>query len=135
MKYIKTYEEIEDKSLITVLDLSNKTLKKLPDLSEYTNLKTFFCQNNKLTKLPELPKSLRYLSCHHNQLTLLPELPKSLQYLHCYNNNLTELPELPKSLKILYCTNNKLSYDNLKEYKEWYAKKYPERVDAEKYNL
>ena len=39
MKHIKTYEEHEDKSLITKLDLSNKNLTELPDLSEYTNLK------------------------------------------------------------------------------------------------
>ena len=93
MKYIKKYEEIEDKSLITILHLSYKNL------------------------------------------TELPELPKSLIKLVCYNNKLAELPELPISLRILYCSNNKLPYNNLDEYKEWYAKTYPERIDAEKYNL
>ena len=95
MKYIKKYEELEDKSKITKLYLSNKGLNELPDLSEYVNLK----------------------------------------YLYCHNNQLTSLPELPKSLEILYCHNNNLPYNDLGEYKEWYAKTYPERIDAEKYNL
>ena len=115
MKYIKTYEENIDKSTITELDLSYKNLAELPDLSEYINLKYLYCDANQLTELPELPKSLMHLYCNNNQLTELPELPNSLEYLSCKHNN--------------------LPYYNLEEYKVWYANTYPERVDAEKYNL
>ena len=115
MKYIKTFEQQEDKSKIIKLNLSDRNLTKLPDLSEYTNLEKLFCYNNNLTKLPELPKSLIVLNC--------------------YDNKLTSLPELPESLSILSCDNNNLPYDNLDGYKEWYAKTYPERIAAEKYNI
>ena len=39
MKYIKTYEELEDKLQIEELYLNDKELTELPDLNEYTNLK------------------------------------------------------------------------------------------------
>ena len=39
MKYIKKFENKEDKSNIFILDYSNQGLTKLPDLSEYINLK------------------------------------------------------------------------------------------------
>ena len=68
MKYIKTYEENIDKSKITELDLSSKGLTELPDLSEYINLKYLYCDNNNLTSLPELPKSLKELHCYGNNL-------------------------------------------------------------------
>ena len=117
MKYIKTYEENIDKSQITELNLYGKNLTELPNLSEYINLKKLYCNNNKLTSLPELPNSLLRLDCDNNNLASLPELPKSLEYLYCHNNN--------------------LPYNNLEEYKEW--KLDPETYEAkktgEKYNI
>lgn len=68
MKYIKTFEEIEDKSKITELDFSHRNLTELPDLSEYINLKILNCCYNKVTYLPELPDSLEKLYCANNQL-------------------------------------------------------------------
>ena len=137
MKYIKTFEQQEDKSKIIKLNLSDRNLTKLPDLSEYINLKELYCGYNNLTSLPELPESLEYLYCSYNNLTSLSKLPNSLRLLYCKNNNLTSLPELPKSLTTLICENNNLPYDNLVEYKEW--KKDPEAWEAKKlskkYNL
>jgi hypothetical protein len=69
----------------------------------------FYCEDNELTSLPELPKSLIKLTCYDNKLTSLPELPESLIKLYCYDNKLTSLPELPKSLTWLYCYDNKLT--------------------------
>ena len=43
---------------ITELDLSNKGLTKLPDLSIYPNLKKLNCHYNKLTNLDNLPSTL-----------------------------------------------------------------------------
>ena len=117
MKHIKRFEGLINKSIIEILSYSNQGLTKLPDLSEYINLKDLYCYNNKLTYLPELPNSLRSLYCNYNNLTSLPELPNSLEFLSCSNNN--------------------LPYDNLKEYKEW--KKDPITWEmnktASKYNI
>ena len=80
-------------------------------------------------------KNQTTLNIRNQNLTYLPELPDSLEYLYCENNQLTELPELPDSLEYLLCRNNQLPYIDLKGYKEWYAKTYPERIEAKKYNI
>lgn len=55
-------------SSITELDLSNKVLRELPDLSKYTNLKILDCSNNNITHLDHLPLSLTTLYCSNNPL-------------------------------------------------------------------
>jgi len=46
------------------------------------------------------------------------------------------LPILPESLKYLECSyNNKLPYNNLDQYKKWFAITYPEIVNSRKFNL
>ena len=47
-----------DYSNITELDLSNKGLTKLPDLSIYTNLKKLNCSSNNITSLDNLPPTI-----------------------------------------------------------------------------
>jgi hypothetical protein len=47
-----------DYASITDLDLSNKNLNALPDLSMYTNLVNLNCTHNKLKKLENLPSGL-----------------------------------------------------------------------------
>jgi Leucine-rich repeat (LRR) protein len=91
------------------LDLSNQKLTKLPeDIYFYRNLTVLYCNNNKLTYLPELPSSLKELNCSNNQLTYLPEFPSSLQIINCSNNQLYSIPEYPYDIKIINCSNNKL---------------------------
>ena len=91
---------------IVYLNCFDNKLTSLPELPK--SLKVLYCFSNKLTNLPELPKGLEVLKCFNNKLTKLPELPKSLETLSCHHNKLTNLPELPKSLKELDCSNNKL---------------------------
>ena len=57
-----------DYSSITKLDLSNKGLTELPDLSKYTNLKELNCSDNQLTSLDNLPLTLTTLYCNSNQI-------------------------------------------------------------------
>ena len=57
-------------SSITELDLSNKGLTKLPDLSNYTNLKRLNCSNNQITHLDNLPPTLTLLYCSNNKITI-----------------------------------------------------------------
>tara|TARA_Y100001936_G_C15854825_1_gene549248 strand:+ start:33 stop:824 length:792 start_codon:yes stop_codon:yes gene_type:complete len=117
-------------NIIYYFNQKGKSIKnhKLPN-----SLKLLYCNNNKLTVLPNLPNSLEYLHCNNNQLTSftdvqLPnslkifyicdnqltsfantQLPNSLEELYCYNNKLSSLPNLPNSLKYLDCDNNELN--------------------------
>ena len=61
----------------------------------------------------KIPVDCTEFHCNNNNLTELPELPKSLEILWCQNNNLTELPVLPHSLIRLWCENNNIKYLSL----------------------
>jgi Leucine-rich repeat (LRR) protein len=43
-------------------------------------LKTLYCFNNRLTRLPPLPATLKELSCSNNHLASLPQLPVTLEF-------------------------------------------------------
>ena len=77
-----------------LIDLSDKGLTKLPDLTRFTKLKTLNCSYNQLIELNNLPNTLTYLDCWNNQLTELSNLPNTLTTLQCGNNQLTELREI-----------------------------------------
>jgi len=94
---------------IVILDISNKGITFLPDLTKFKNLKKLNCSNNKLTSLPTLPQKLKYLYCYNNKLTSLSTLPQNLKRLYCFNNKLTSLPTLPQNLEELSCYNNELT--------------------------
>jgi len=72
---------------ITELNISNQGLSKLPDdIHKYTNLKTLYCGNNKITSLDNLPQGLLELNCSHNQLIHLDNIPLSIEKLWCGGN-------------------------------------------------
>ena len=100
-----------DYSNITELDLSNKELTKLLDLSLYTNLKTLYCSNNNITNLDNLPLTLITLYCHNNKITTLDNLPLTLTTLYCAFNKITSLDNIPSTLTDLYCSYNPFTYD------------------------
>jgi hypothetical protein len=85
------------------------TFDELLQLDNYNEIVYIKCFNNKLYKLPKLPKSLIQLDCPSNNLIELPKLPNTLEEIYCSNNNLISLPELPKSLKLLSCWENNLT--------------------------
>ena len=89
------------------LDCSNNKLTSLPKLN--SKLINLDCSNNQITSLPELNTKLLYINCQHNQLTSLPELNTELKYLNCHHNQLTSLPKLNKNLKRLVCSCNLLT--------------------------
>jgi Leucine-rich repeat (LRR) protein len=124
---------IEQFTNLKRLRCSNNQLTSLPDLPD--KLRILYCWNNELISLPDLPDILEELHCSNNQFTSLPDLPDTLLRLFCYNNQLTFLPDLPDTLEYLDCQNNQLPYNDLKEYKKWFEKTYPEKVAAKKYNL
>lgn len=79
---------------IKEINLCNKKLKKLPDLSRFKNLEVLMCSNNELTFLPELNENLIELWCSNNKLKELPKLNEKLRYLSCYNNEFKDFPKL-----------------------------------------
>jgi Leucine-rich repeat (LRR) protein len=105
---IETYLNSLSEYILTI-DVSNKNIKSLPDLSRFKNLKTLYCSDNELTSLPTLPQNIKALCCSDNKLTSLPTLPQNLTTLICYNNELTYLPTLPQNIESLYCSENELT--------------------------
>ena len=93
---------------VTEIDVSEKGITFLPDLSRFTNLEKLHCYYNSLTCLPQLPLTLTELDCNFNQLKSLPSLPPILRFLDCNCNQLTNLPLLPSTLFDLRCNNNQL---------------------------
>ena len=93
----------------TKINVSNKGLTYLPDLSRFKQLTHLYCYHNKLTSLPPLNDNLKFLYCDFNQLTELPPLNNTLTYLFCSYNPLTELPPLNNTLTHLSCDFNQLT--------------------------
>jgi len=101
---------------VKILYLSNKNLSKLPNLSSYVNLEYLLCENNRLTSLDYIPKSVTHLYCSNNMLRTIDNLPKNITHLYCSKNMLTSLDKLPNSITNLDCSNNLLtSLDKLPE--------------------
>ena len=105
---LETYLNSLPEDILTI-NISNKGITSLPDLTRFKNLETLYCYDNQLTLLPTLPPNLKTLYCSNNYLTYLPTLPQNLKILDCLNNELTLLPNLPQNLKELYCDNNQLT--------------------------
>ena len=102
---VETYLNSLHEDILTI-DISNKDITSLPDLTRFKNLTKLDCSYNKLTLLPTLPQNLTKLYCFHNQLISLPTLPQNLTKLYCSYNKLTLLPTLPQKLKSLGYVNN-----------------------------
>ncbi len=92
----------------TEINVCNRGLTYLPDLSKFTNLQKLNCSHNKLKSLPKLNNTLINLDCGYNKLTKLPKLNENLQRLDCECNELSLLPNLNINLQILNCDNNYL---------------------------
>ena len=57
------------------INVSGKNYTFIPELTRFKYLEVLCCNNNELTRLPDLPKSLIKLDCSENKLTSLPQLP------------------------------------------------------------
>jgi Leucine-rich repeat (LRR) protein len=91
------------------IDLSNRNLAELPDLSRFINLQYLECADNHLIILPKLHETLIELHCDKNILTSIPELNQSLKLLYCSDNYLTKLPDFNEKIVEVYCQNNMLT--------------------------
>ncbi|MEZ0223072.1 MAG: hypothetical protein ACAH83_00835 [Alphaproteobacteria bacterium] len=108
------YKRNPDGTLVVygALDISNRDLTRLPDLSSVSVLGLFSCSNNFLTSLEGSP---RYVEgsyyCHNNQITSLKGGPDTIIHnFQCYNNRLTSLEGAPKTVRgFFYCQGNQLA--------------------------
>ncbi|MCX4334993.1 MAG: leucine-rich repeat domain-containing protein [Bacteroidales bacterium] len=124
---------VNEASMVTELDVSNKMIKNLYEIKYFISLRILICSDNELTELDvskniALTKldcsynqltainvnknaALKYLDCNHNQLTTL-DLSKNteLEYLDCFVNQLTSLDVSKNtSLERLLCALNQLT--------------------------
>ena len=110
-KSIDSNKTLEDIFLKKKIDLSYKSLKKVPSFN-LPNLRRLYLDNNQLKEVPSfnLP-NLKLLHLYNNQLKEVPSfnLP-NLQYLSLSNNQLKEVPffNLP-NLQRLSLSNNQLT--------------------------
>ena len=93
-------------SSLKVLDISNNSIKNLPNLP--TSLVELNCSSNNISALTPLPEGLKILNCSNNSLPGLPDLPATLTSLDCSNNKLPGLPDLPAALTSFDCSDNEL---------------------------
>jgi Leucine-rich repeat (LRR) protein len=93
------------------IDLSNRGLTILPDLTIYPNLKKLNCSFNQLISLNGIPDWVEEIDCSSNRLSQLPEvLPSQLRKFNCFLNSISELPsKLPNGLIYLNCMSNWLT--------------------------
>jgi hypothetical protein len=92
------------------IDLSNKNLKELPDLSMVDVGKDFFCDGNHLKDLTGAPRSVAgAVDCSRNELVSLKGAPPQCATFDCSGNKLTSLEFGPEAVSSLYCDNNPLT--------------------------
>jgi len=94
------------------LNISNKGLTELPDLSQVSVGGNFYCDSNQLTSLEGAPQSVGgYFSCASNQLTSLKGTPQSVGgNFSCGSNQLTSLEGGPQTVGgYFYCDSNQLT--------------------------
>ncbi|HUM47961.1 MAG TPA: hypothetical protein PLD84_13605, partial [Chitinophagales bacterium] len=98
---------------LTTIDVSGSGIQDLTGIQYFDSLVNLFCQDNLLTTLPKLSKTLLYLGISNNQFTEVPALPPNLGQLYCSNNFIDSLPQLPLSLNVLSCGNNFITEINI----------------------
>ncbi|EIJ43075.1 fibronectin type III domain-containing protein [Beggiatoa alba B18LD] len=96
-------------SLNDISLFNNNLTGNIPNLLSFTNLLSFYVQDNALSgAIPTLPNTLQSLDISNNALTgSLPSLPINLNLLHVNNNHLTGVvPTLPSTLTVIELQGN-----------------------------
>ncbi len=106
MSYVIYLNELDNNK--ERINISSNSIRTVPNLYRFNNLKILNIDNNKIKEICILPDTLIDLTCSKNQLSSLPPLPKYLEYLDCNHNKICKLPELPYQLVTLYCSHNKI---------------------------
>ena len=72
-------------------------------------LTTYYCHNNRITKIENLPETLTTLICNSNEITKIENLPATVIKFHCYGNEITTIENLPPALTTLNCDRNRIT--------------------------
>ncbi len=102
---------------IISLDISNKNIKGILNLSDYPHLKYLDCSHNKITRIICVPDSLIKINCSHNKITIIDfEIMnrENIKYIDCSHNPITNLfynfdikpNKYPVNLKKIYFGEN-----------------------------
>ncbi len=91
---------------ITKLDICNKDIKGLLDLSRFRKLKELYCTLNSIDEIINFPQTLITLDCMRNVIKVLDNLPNNLKKLNCSANLLSRLDNLPEKIEWLNCEYN-----------------------------
>lgn len=94
------------------LDLSNRGLKELPDLSHVKVKGSLLLSGNELTSIDGvLPEVGKNIDLRHNKLTSLKGMPEKVKgHFSCEGNQLTTLEGAPKKVEGAFdCRNNRLT--------------------------
>lgn len=93
----------------TELDLSGFGLTDLPCILKFQRLRVLHIEDNRLTRLPPFPSSLKKIYCSHNNLLALPNFPECLQFIDCSNNpELSQLPVHSPDVQVI-CDNTSIN--------------------------
>ena len=98
---------------IVELDISGNDIQLVPeDIVKLTNITTLDISFNKITKIPVLPSSLKYITANNNKITEIAnsELPQ-LFSMNFSNNELGTLPSLTNHI----CSTLFFSHNRIKE--------------------
>jgi hypothetical protein len=95
------------KGKIKHLFMECSEIERLPDLSLMTSLETLNINNNSVSILRDLPKSLIELEADHNDLTILEGNFENIKRMNVSNNKLTSIGKLDMVVT-LNISNNKI---------------------------
>jgi hypothetical protein len=97
------YERRDDGTIYVrgSLDISQKGLTQLPDLSNVVVEGWFDCSYNNLTSLKGAPRECRNFNCRDNRLESIEYAPRVAALFYCQNNNLPHLEPAPEDYAIL----------------------------------
>ena len=108
---------------ITILNLSNKNLTKIPEnLDKFKNLKTLYLNNNQIRKIENLNNliKLESLYLNDNKIYEIENLDSliNLNLLNLEKNSISKIKGLEKldKLKLFYIGNNQISKRNLTQF-------------------
>jgi Leucine-rich repeat (LRR) protein len=112
--YLKRLPNLPDETHLVNIYCSRNNLEELPVLDEAIHLEKLYCSyNSKLEEIPYLPPNIDKVKCKGNlNLTRITNIPSSLRSLVCHNCQLEQLPVIDittSDLRILRCQNNRLT--------------------------
>jgi len=74
-----------------ILNITNKNIEGILDLSKFKYLEELDCSNNEINEIINIPTNFNYLNCSNNKITSLLNLPDEMTGLNCKKNKLKEL--------------------------------------------